>query len=95
MLSARMKSVGTHPISICEFVRGQYGLEILSVDVEAVNANIDTDASLQGTEQLEGEARSAMRGLTFLPSSRNYRRSESVGSHRQERSWRISLFMAM
>jgi hypothetical protein len=41
----RMKSVDIHPIPICEFARGQYAVEILPVDVGAVSANIDTDAT--------------------------------------------------
>jgi hypothetical protein len=45
----RMKSVDIHRIPICEFVRGQYGVEILPADIEAVSANTDTDATLQDT----------------------------------------------
>jgi hypothetical protein len=50
-----MKSVGIHPIPICEFIRGHYGIEILPVDVEAVSATIDRHSTIQDTEQLEVE----------------------------------------
>jgi hypothetical protein len=62
----RMKSVGIHQIPICEFIRGQYGFEILPVDVEAVSAHLDADATLQDTERLEAEARERNEMIEFF-----------------------------
>jgi hypothetical protein len=51
----RMKSVDIHPIPICEFIRGRYGISIFPVDVEAVAATIDSDSRLQDIEHLKAE----------------------------------------
>ena len=51
-----MKSLGIHLIPICEFIRGRHGISIFPVDGQADTVTIDSDSTLQDTEQLETEA---------------------------------------